>query len=334
MNTSSANNGRKEAIHLPRNKNLLMRPEGIGRRWLWKKEKTINLFHRRRKPQQCEPKEFICEVCSDGFDSSSSLTQHKTAKGLTQKAVKRKALNDPLINVTPSKRESRKQKSATESSTKVTEKGRKRTIKDFLREKDSEQKDSKENEDDNGDENEECSAPVSEINNEKYDNPVENCVLLDCNCCKKWFHSICIGLKHLDEKQLREIEYLCEECKKWTIRKPCFVFSIFFVFILSFVSHLFYEKTLRVFCLLVLLLAYSLYESYPVQDLNENHLREIKCLCSGMQKMKDTKAMFVFSMFFLFILSFLSHLLYKKMLFFVSLFFYKHILYMILSSLR
>ena len=38
MNTSSTNNGRKEVIHLPRNKNLLMRPEGIGRRWLRKKD--------------------------------------------------------------------------------------------------------------------------------------------------------------------------------------------------------------------------------------------------------------------------------------------------------
>ena len=61
--------------------------------------------------------------------------------------MKRKALNDPLINVPPSKLKSRKQKYAAESSTKVTEKGRKRTIKDFLREKDSQQKDSQENED-------------------------------------------------------------------------------------------------------------------------------------------------------------------------------------------
>ena len=96
------------------------------------KDRHKSLFHRRRKPQQGKPKEFICEVCSDDFDSSSSLTQHKTAKGHTQKAMKRKALNDPLINVPPSKCKSRKQKSAAESSTKVTEKGRKQTIKDFL----------------------------------------------------------------------------------------------------------------------------------------------------------------------------------------------------------
>ena len=70
-------------------------------------------------------KEVICEACFDGFDSSSSLTQRKAAKDHTQEAMKRNALNDQLIIVPPSKRKSRKQNSAAELSTKVTEKGRK-----------------------------------------------------------------------------------------------------------------------------------------------------------------------------------------------------------------
>ena len=70
--------------------------------------------------------------------------------------MKRKALKDPLINVPPSKCKSRKQKPAAESSKKVTEKRRKRTIKDFLREKDSQ-----ENEDDNGDENKNVLLPFA-----------------------------------------------------------------------------------------------------------------------------------------------------------------------------
>ena len=41
------NNGRKEVIHLPRNKNLLMKAEGIGRRWLRKKETVLPLQQRR-----------------------------------------------------------------------------------------------------------------------------------------------------------------------------------------------------------------------------------------------------------------------------------------------
>ena len=107
-----------------------------------------------------------------------------------------------------------------------------------------------------------------------------------------------LALRHLDEKQLRQIEYLCREYKKWTIRKDCFVFSIFFVLILSFVSHLFYEKMLRAFCLLIFLLAYCLYEFYEMRDLHQRQLREIKHLCSGVKKINDTKAMFVFSMLF------------------------------------
>ena len=75
--------------------------------------------------------------------------------------MKCKALNDPSINVPPSKCKSRKQKPGAESSRKVTEKGKKRTIKDFLQKKDSQQKDSQENEDDNGDGNKNVLLPFA-----------------------------------------------------------------------------------------------------------------------------------------------------------------------------
>ena len=155
---------------------------------------------------------FTCPVaeCGESFSSQSALQRHRQRAGHTERQLKRKVnAPDGIKEQTVMDMFAKKRCRYVEAA---------KNDKDVSNEKDggseSEEEARNVSEDDQvessseEEEEEECSAKKCKVSRGKHA-AKKKLIWICCDDCDSWYHTLCVGLGHLKQKEIRQLKYTC-----------------------------------------------------------------------------------------------------------------------------